>query len=335
MSIRVGINGFGRIGKNILRLAQADSEIQIVHLNDLGDSGSLAHLLKYDEIHGTFPGEVSASSEGLIINGRLVRCSAETDPGKIPWEASGCQVVLECTGKFRDREQAARHLRGSVKKVIVSAPGKNNDLTVVMGVNQAKYDARSHHVISNASCTTNCLAPLGMVLNEKWGIVSGFMTTVHSYTNDQRVLPGPHKDLRRARAAALNQIPTTTGAAKAIGLVLPELDGKLEGISIRVPTANVSLVDLVVQVQKAATIAEINDAFRKEAQGRLKGYLDYTDLPLVSSDFNNCRFSATVDGLSTNVVGGKLLKVLAWYDNETGFSQRMVDLTRYIGKGLE
>jgi glyceraldehyde 3-phosphate dehydrogenase len=334
MSIRIGINGFGRIGKNIMRLAQAHPEVKIVHLNDVGDTGTLAHLFKYDEIHGAFPGEVTAQAEGLTINGQLVRCTSEPDPAKIPWEVSNCQIVLECTGKFRDREKAARHLRGPVKKVIVSAPGKKNDLTVVMGVNQSKYDPKSHHVISNASCTTNCLAPLGMVLHENWQIVGGFMTTVHSYTNDQRVLPGPHKDLRRARAAGLNQIPTTTGAAKAIGLVLPELDGKLEGISIRVPTANVSLIDLVVQVQKEATIAQINETFRKEAQGRLKGYLDYTDLPLVSSDFNNNRFSATVDGLSTSVVGGKLIKVLAWYDNETGFSQRMVDLTRYIGKDL-
>lgn len=335
MSIAVGINGFGRIGKNILRLAQGDSQLKIVHLNDVGDPKTLAHLFKYDEIHGTFPGEVSATSDGLTINGQKVRCTSQPDPGKIPWEETGCQIVLECTGKFRDREQAARHMRGKVKKVIVSAPGKNNDLTVVMGVNQSKYDPKTHHVISNASCTTNCLAPLGMVLHENWEIICGFMTTVHSYTNDQRVLPGPHKDLRRARAAGLNQIPTTTGAAKAIGLVIPELEGKLEGISIRVPTANVSLLDLVVQVKKVATIAQINDAFQKEAQGRLKGYLDYTDLPLVSSDFNNCRFSATVDGLSTNVVGDKLLKVLAWYDNETGFSQRMVDLTRLIGKDLE
>jgi glyceraldehyde 3-phosphate dehydrogenase (phosphorylating) len=334
MAIRVGINGFGRIGKNIMRLAQGDSEIKIVHLNDVSDSGTLAHLFKYDEIHGTFPGAVASHTEGLTINGELVRCTSEADPAKIPWEASDCQIILECTGKFRDREKAVRHMRGPVKKVIVSAPGKSNDVTVVMGVNQSKYNPKSHHVISNASCTTNCLAPLGMVLHENWEIICGFMTTVHSYTNDQRVLPGPHKDLRRARAAALNQIPTTTGAAKAIGLVLPELEGKLEGISIRVPTANVSLLDLVVQVQKAATIPKINDVFRKESQGRLKGYLDYMELPLVSSDFNNCRFSATVDGLSTNVVGGKLIKVLAWYDNETGFSQRMVDLTRYIGKDL-
>lgn len=335
MAVRVAINGLGRIGRTILRLAQEDSGVDVVHANDLGDPHTMAHLFKYDEIHGTYPGTVESRGGSLIVDGKEIKCSAESDPEKIPWEESGARIVLECTGGFRGREEAAKHLRGKVRKVVVSAPGKGVDLTMVMGVNHQKYDPNSHHIVSNASCTTNCLAPLAMVLHENWEILHGFMSTVHSYTNDQRVLPGPHHDLRRARAAALNQIPTTTGAAKAIGLVLPELEGKLEGLSIRVPTANVSLVDLVVQVQKATDAHKVNHVFKRESQGRLKKYLDYIELPLVSSDFNGCRFSATVDGLSTSVVGGKLIKVLAWYDNETGFSKRMLDLTSYIGSFLE
>ena len=334
MGIRVGINGFGRIGRAIVRLAYQDPLIEIVHINDLTPRDQMAFLLKRDDVQGTFPGQVETTEDGLRVDGKDILCSSGLEPKEIPWGKSRCDIVLECTGKFRDRPQSSGHLRDGVKKVIVSAPGKGSDITIVMGVNQDQYQADKHQIISNASCTTNCLAPIAMLLDESLGIQNGFMTTIHSYTNDQRVLSGPHRDPRRARAAALNQIPTTTGAARAIGLVLPQLDGKLEGISIRVPTPNVSLVDLVVLVKKAGNIEQLNEMFQEAAQGRLKGILDYSDEPLVSSDYNGSTFSGVVDGLSTNVVGENLVKVLAWYDNENGFSSRMIDLTKLIGKSL-
>lgn len=334
MGIRVGINGFGRIGRAILRLAAGDPYLEVVHINDLTPTDQMAFLFKRDDVQGTFPGKVELTETGFRVEGRDILCSNATDPKEIPWGQSHCDIVLECTGRFKDRPYSAEHLRDGVKKVIVSAPGKGSDITIVMGVNQDQYRPDQHQIISNASCTTNCLAPVAMVLDETYGIINGFMTTIHSYTNDQRVLSGPHHDPRRARAAALNQIPTTTGAARAIGLVLPHLAGKLEGISIRVPTPNVSLVDLVTLVSKEADIKGINEMFQQVSQGRLKGILDYSDEPLVSSDYNGSTFSGVVDGLSTNVIGGNLLKVLAWYDNENGFSSRMIDLTKMIGKSI-
>lgn len=334
MALRIGINGFGRIGRTILRLAAGDSDLEVVQVNDLSKPETLAHLFKYDSVHGRFPGEVSFTENRLLVDGREILCSMGKAPDQIDWGKQQIDVVLECTGGFRDREAAAGHLRRGVRKVVVSAPGKDSDLTVVMGVNEKIYQPDRHHIVSNASCTTNCLAPVAMVLDEGLGIVHGYMTTIHSYTNDQRLLDGVHKDPRRARAGGLNQVPTTTGAARAIGLVLPSLDGKLEGMSIRVPTANVSLVDLIVEVKQKTTIKEVNGLFEKAAGGPLKKYLNVSQEPLVSSDYNGSKFSAVVDALSTNVAGEKLVKVLAWYDNETGFSQRMLDLTKFIGKNL-
>lgn len=334
MAIRLGINGFGRIGRAVLRLAQEDPNFDVVHLNDLTDVNHMAHLFHYDSVQGRYPGVVQTRNQTMILDGREIHCSQAKSPKEIPWDQTGCDLVLECTGHFRAREQCEGHLKGSVKKVILSAPGKDVDATFVVGVNHQTYDPKRHQIVSNASCTTNCLAPLVMVLDEKFEIQHGFMTTVHSYTNDQRVLDGPHPDLRRARAAALNQVPTTTGAAKAIALVLPHLQGKLEGMSIRVPTPNVSLVDLVVQVAKDATIEKVNGYFREASGGRLKGILDYIEAPLVSSDFNGTRVSASLDSLSTNVIGKRLVKVLAWYDNETGFSRRMLDLATQMAESL-
>lgn len=335
MSVKVGINGFGRIGRNVFRAALTNSNLDIVAINDLTDANMLAHLLKYDTIHGTLQEDVSVDGDYLVIGGKKVQVIAERDPAQIPWGKLGVEVVVESTGRFTKRDDAAKHLEGGAKKVIISAPGSNEDITIVMGVNQDKYDPANHHVISNASCTTNCLAPFAKVLSENFGIKRGMMTTVHSYTNDQQILDLPHKDYRRARAAAENIIPTTTGAAKAVALVLPELKGKLNGMAMRVPTPNVSVVDLVAELEKNVTVEDLNNAFKKAAEGELKGILAYSELPLVSRDYNGTTVSSTIDALSTMVLGDNMVKVLSWYDNEVGYSNRVVDLVDYIAqKGL-
>jgi glyceraldehyde 3-phosphate dehydrogenase (phosphorylating) len=334
MAIRVGINGFGRIGRNVVRAAKAmkATELEFVAVNDLTDTKTLAHLLKYDSVHGRFPGDVSAQGDGLGVDGKSVRVLSEKDPAKLPWKDLGVEVVLESTGRFTDREQAALHLSGGAKKVIISAPAKKEDITIVYGVNHQAYDPAKHHIISNASCTTNCLVPVVKVILDRFGFVNGFMTTVHSYTNDQVILDFPHKDLRRARAAALSIIPTTTGAAKATSLVLPELKGKIDGVSLRVPTPDVSVVALTCVVQKTTSADEVNNAFREAAKsGPLKGLLAVSDEPLVSVDYIGNLRSSTVDALSTSVVGGTLVNVTSWYDNEMGYSARCVDLLRYVG----
>jgi len=336
MAIKVGINGFGRIGRNILRASLKDSNLDFVAVNDLTDPKTLAHLLKYDSVLGNLPNQVSAGPDSITVDGKTIKVFKEKDPAALPWESVGAQVVIESTGKFTDANEAKKHLRGSVKKVIISAPAKNEDITVVLGVNHEKYDAHKHNIISNASCTTNCLAPVAKVINDEFKIVSGTMTTIHSYTNDQVILDFPHKDLRRARAAALNMIPTTTGAAKALKLVIPELGGKIDGFSMRVPTPNVSVVDLVVWVEKKTTKEEVNAALKKATQsGPLKGYLSYEEQELVSSDFKGNSFSSIVDAPMTLVVGGNCVKVISWYDNEWGYSCRVRDLINYIAsKGL-
>jgi glyceraldehyde 3-phosphate dehydrogenase len=337
MAIRVGINGFGRIGRNTLRAAKklGVKQLDFVAVNDLTDTNTLAHLLKYDSVHGRFEGEVKAEKDALVVNGDSIRVLTEKDPAKLPWKDLGVDVVLESTGRFTDREQAALHLAGGARKVIISAPAKKEDLTVVYGVNHQSYDAAKHHVLSNASCTTNCLVPVVKVILDRFGFVSGFMTTVHSYTNDQQILDLPHKDLRRARAAALSIIPTTTGAAKATSLVLPEVKGKIDGVSLRVPTPDVSVVALTCVVEKATTAEEVNDAFRQAAaSGPLKGVLEVSNEPLVSVDYIGSLQSSTVDALSTNVVNGTLVNVTSWYDNEMGYSARCVDLLRYVGERL-
>ncbi len=337
MAIRVGINGFGRIGRNVVRAAKAMqvTDLDFVAVNDITDTKTLAHLLTYDSVHGKFPGTISTNAEGLVVDGDAMRVLAEKDPAKLPWKDLGVDVVLESTGRFTDRDQAALHLTGGAKKVIISAPAKKEDITVVYGVNHEKYDAAKHHVLSNASCTTNCLVPVVKVILDRFGFSSGFMTTVHSYTNDQQILDLPHKDLRRARAAALSIIPTTTGAAKATALVLPEVKGKIDGVSLRVPTPDVSVVALTCVVEKATTAQEVNDAFRQAAaQGPLKGILKVSDEPLVSVDYIGSLESSTVDSLSTNVVNGTLVNVTSWYDNEMGYSARCVDLLRYVGARL-
>ena len=333
MAVRVGINGFGRIGRNVVRAAlkMQRNDIEFAGVNDITDTATLAHLLKYDSVHGRFPGQVEAKGDSLVINGRTVKVTALKDPEKLPWKDLGVEFVLESTGLFTDRDQAAKHLAAGAKKVVISAPAKGDDITIVMGVNHTKYDPKVHHVISNASCTTNCLVPVVKVVRDTFGFVSGFMTTVHSYTNDQRILDLPHKDLRRARAGALNIIPTTTGAAKATSLVIPEVKGKIDGISLRVPTPDVSLVDLTATVEKKTTVDEVNAAFRAAAQGALKGVLDVSDEPLVSSDYIGSLFSSVVDAQSTNVINGTLVHVSSWYDNEMGYSARCVDLLGYIG----
>jgi glyceraldehyde-3-phosphate dehydrogenase, type I len=331
MSIRIGINGFGRIGRTIARLALGDPQVEIAMINDVSPPEVMGFLLKYDSVHMTLPVQVTETDHSITLNGKEIPWTKAMDPKQIPWGQAKVDVVLECTGRLKDRSQCQHHLDQGCKKVIVSAPFNEADLTLVMGVNQDSYDPKQHHVISNASCTTNCLAPVAKVLDEALTIRRGFMTTIHSYTNDQRILDGGHSDLRRARAAALNMIPTSTGGAKAIGLVLPRLKGKLDGMAIRVPTPNVSLVDFVAEVEKATRAEEINRHLEKAAAGPLKGILDYSNEPLVSSDYNGSKFSAVVDGLSTNVIDGSFVKVLAWYDNETGFSQRMIDLVKYIG----
>ncbi|MFD0696503.1 type I glyceraldehyde-3-phosphate dehydrogenase [Paenibacillus sp. GCM10027628] len=333
--VKVGINGFGRIGRNVFRAALNSSEVQIVAVNDLTDVKTLAHLLKYDSTHGKLDATVEAGEGELIVNGRSIKVFAERDPGNLPWASVGAEIVVESTGIFTAKEKASLHLKGGAKKVIISAPATDEDITIVLGVNEDKYDPAAHTVISNASCTTNCLAPFAKVINDSFGIVKGMMTTVHSYTNDQSVLDLPHKDLRRARAAAENIIPSSTGAAKAIGLVLPELKGKLNGMSMRVPTPNVSVTDLVVETKVNVTVDEVNAALQKAANGSLKGILNYTDAPLVSSDFNGDPASSTIDALSTMVVGDNMLKVVSWYDNEWGYSNRVVDLAAFIAsKGL-
>ncbi len=330
MSIKVGINGFGRIGRNLFRAAYADPELDFVAVNDITDARTLAHLLKYDSILGRFSEDVQSTPDSILVKGKEVKVFAEKDPSNIPWDKLGVEVVVEATGKFKKKDEALLHMRGSVKKVIFSAPATDPDVTIVMGVNEKTYDPKKHHVLSNASCTTNCLAPVVKVLHDSFGVEKGFMTTIHSYTNDQRILDQPHKDLRRARAAAVSQIPTTTGAAKAVGLVLPELKGKIDGIAIRVPTANISLVDLVALLKKNATAQEINATFKEAASGSLKGILDYTEEPLVSVDFMADPHSAIVDGEYTKVIAENLVKVLAWYDNEWGYSCRLRDLIKYI-----
>jgi len=335
MTVRVGINGFGRIGRLCYRAALGRPDVEIVAVNDLTDAATLAHLLKYDSVHGTLPHEVRAAEDRFYVDGREVRVLAEKDPGRLPWGELGVQVVIESTGRFTNAHDAAKHLAGGAKKVIISAPAKNEDLTVVLGVNEDRYDPARHHVISNASCTTNCLAPVAKVLHREFGILQGLMTTAHAYTNDQQVLDLAHRDLRRARAAGLSIIPTTTGAARAVGLVLPELQGKLNGLALRVPVPNVSVVDLVAVVSRPVTREEVNAALKKAAETDLKGILAYTEEPLVSRDFNGDPHSAIVDGLSTMVIDGTLVKVLAWYDNEWAYSLRVIELVAYIaGRGL-
>jgi len=330
MGIRVGINGFGRIGRNVFRAAFAAGDIDFVAINDLTDAATLAHLLKYDSVHGRFPHDVSAKDDAIVVDGKEVKVLAEKDPANLPWRDLGVDYVVESTGFFTQGEKAAAHIQAGAKKVIISAPAKNEDITVVMGVNHHMYDPAKHHVISNASCTTNCLAPVAKVLHEKFGIERGYMTTVHSYTNDQKVLDLPHKDLRRARAAALNIIPTTTGAAVAVGLVLPELKGKLDGYALRVPTPDVSVVDLTAELKSNVTAEAVNAALREAAEGPLKGILAYTDEPVVSMDFLGDSHSSIVDGAMTSVMDGNFVKVVAWYDNEWGYSNRVNDLIRYI-----
>jgi len=330
MSVKIAINGFGRIGRNVMRIASTSNDIEIVAINDLTDAATLAHLFKYDSVHGTFTGEVAVEGDNLVINGRRIKILSIRNPAELPWKALGVDIVIESTGLFTDRAKAAVHLEAGANKVVISAPGKEADITVCMGINEQDYDSAKHSVISNASCTTNCLAPVAKVLMQNFGIVRGMMTTIHAYTNDQRILDLPHKDLRRARAAAVSMIPTTTGAAKAVSLVLPQLKGKLDGMAVRVPTPNVSLVDLVVETEKATSIEEVNAAMKAAAAGELKGILDYCDLPLVSKDFNGSAASSTFDALVTNVIGGTMVKVLAWYDNEWGYSNRVFDLVRYI-----
>jgi glyceraldehyde 3-phosphate dehydrogenase len=332
MAVKVGINGFGRIGRNVVRAGLNDKEIEFVAVNDLTDTKTLAHLLKYDSVLGPLSADVRAEGDTIYAGPRSLKVFAIKDPAELDWNSLGAQIVIESTGKFTDANLAKKHIRGSVKKVIISAPAKNEDATIVMGVNDSVYDPAKHNVISNASCTTNCLAPVVKVLHESFKIVKGAMTTIHSYTNDQNVLDFPHKDLRRARAAAVNMIPTTTGAAKAIGLVMPELKGKLDGYAVRVPTPNVSLVDLVAETEKSTTAEEVNAALKKAAEGPLKGILAYTEDPVVSSDMMHNSNSSIVDASLTKVLGGNMVKVVAWYDNEWGYSERIVDLVKFVAK---
>ncbi len=329
MSLKVAINGFGRIGRMVFRAGLNNADIEFVAVNDLTDPPTLAHLLKYDSVHGILGADISHTDHSLIVNGKEIEIYTEKEPARLPWNDIGVETVFECTGLFRERDKAADHLEAGARKVIISAPAKGPDITVVMGVNHHEYDPERHHIVSNASCTTNCLAPPCKVLLDHFGIEKGLMTTTHSYTGDQRLLDFPHRDLRRARAAALSMIPTTTGAAKAVALVLPQLEGKLNGMAIRVPTPNVSVVDLVVQLGKSATVDEINSVFKEASETSLKGILAYSTEPLVSTDFNGTSVSSTIDGLCTMVVGD-MAKILAWYDNEFGYSSRMIDLALYM-----
>jgi len=334
MGVRVGINGFGRIGRNVLRAATMakQTEIEFVGVNDITDTKTLAHLLKYDSVHGRFPGTVEAKPDALVVNGKTIKVSAIKEPEKLPWKDLGVEFVLESTGRFTDKENAAKHLAAGARKVVISAPAKGEDITICMGVNNDKYDPAKHTIISNASCTTNCLVPMVKVVMDNFGFKHGFMTTVHSYTNDQQILDLPHKDLRRARAAALSIIPTTTGAAKATGLVIPEVKGKIDGISLRVPTPDVSIVELVADVEKSTTVEAVNSAFKQAAAaGPLKGILQTSDEPLVSHDYIGNLYSSVIDTMSTAVVDGTLVHVSSWYDNEMGYSSRCVDLLAFMG----
>ncbi len=334
MSIKLGINGFGRIGRLVFRAAMNHPDVEVVAINDLMDSATIAYLLSYDSVHGNLDTTVTAKDDSIEVGGKSVAISSAKDPAQLKWKDTGVEIVAECTGLFRDSGSASKHLSAGARKVIISAPAKDPDITIVMGVNSNRYDPKQHNIISNASCTTNCLAPVAKVLLENFGIKSGLMTTVHAYTGDQRLLDFPHKDLRRARAAALSMIPTTTGAAKAVALVLPELEGKLNGLAIRVPTPNVSIVDFVATLEKSGvTVSDVNDVLKNAAEGELAGILGYSELPLVSIDFNGCKLSSTVDGPTTYVVDN-MVKVLSWYDNESGYSHRMVDLAAMIGAQL-
>jgi len=332
MSIKVGINGFGRIGRNVFRAALQDQNIDFVAVNDITDANTLAHLLKYDSVHGILKDEVKVKNDVIEVAGREIKVLSVKDPASLPWKDLGVDIVIEATGLFRDKESAGKHLSAGAKKVIITAPAKGEDITIVIGVNEKEYDDTKHHIISNASCTTNCLAPVVKVLHDTFGIEKGIMSTIHSYTADQVLLDGPHKDFRRARAAALSMVPTTTGAAKAVTLVMPELKGKLNGMAFRVPTPNVSVVDLSVWVKEEVTAEQINQSLQEAAKGHLKGILDYNELPLVSTDYNDNAFSSIVDGLSTMVVDGNMAKVVSWYDNEWGYSCRIADLVNYISK---
>jgi len=335
MAVRVGINGFGRIGRNVLRAATMakQTEIEFVGVNDITDTKTLAHLLKYDSVHKRFPGTVEAKGDALFVNGKSIKVSAIKEPEKLPWKELGVEFVLESTGRFTDKESASKHLAAGAKKVVISAPAKGEDITICMGVNHEKYDPTKHAIISNASCTTNCLVPMVKVVMDNFGFKHGFMTTVHSYTNDQQILDLPHRDLRRARAAALSIIPTTTGAAKATGLVIPEVKGKIDGISLRVPTPDVSIVELVADVEKSTTVDAVNAAFKQAAaSGPLKGILETSDEPLVSTDYIGSLYSSVIDTMSTAVIDGTLVHISSWYDNEMGYSSRCVDLLAYIGK---
>lgn len=332
MALKIGINGFGRIGRNFFRTAFNSPDIEIVAVNDLTDSKTLAHLLKYDSVFGILDAEVKAKEHALIVNGKELKIYAERDPLNIPWGDLGVDIVVESTGVFTKRQDAEKHLKAGAKKVIISAPAKDPDITIVMGVNENKYSAKKHNIVSNASCTTNCLAPVVKVLLSNFGIKHGLMTTVHSYTNDQQLLDLPHKDLRRARAAAVSLIPTTTGAAKAISLVMPEMEGKLDGMAVRVPTPNVSMIDLVVELEKDTDAAKVNTALKRAAAGKLKGILEYTDEPLVSIDFKGNPHSSIVDGSITSVIDKRMVKVISWYDNEWGYSTRIKDLILYMSK---
>ena len=336
MAIRVGINGFGRIGRLVLRamLEHYPGQIDVIAFNDLGDLDTMAHLFKYDSNYGRFNGTVEKKDGALVINGDKLKVLSEKDPAALPWGDLGCDVVIESTGRFTDREGAGKHLKGGAKKVIISAPAKDEDITLCLGVNDDKYDPSKHNIISNASCTTNCLAPAAKVVNDKFGIKSALMTTIHSYTNDQQLLDLPHKDLRRARAASLSIIPTTTGAAKAVALVIPELKGKFDGIAFRVPTPTVSVVDFVAQLEKSTTAEEMNAVFEEAASGRMKGVLDVSREPLVSIDYKGNRFSSIIDAMSTQVMGGTFAKVVTWYDNEWGYSCRTADITHMVGSKL-
>lgn len=335
MTIKLGINGFGRIGRMVLRAALNNSDVEVTAINDLTDTETIAHLLEYDSVHGILKAKVSVKEDSIIVDDKTIKAMAFKDPEQIPWQDADVDIVCECTGFFRDRDGASKHFAGGAKKVLISAPAGNPDITIVMGVNDDMYDPTSHNIISNASCTTNCLAPVAKVLLDNFGIVSGMMTTIHSYTGDQRILDFPHKDLRRARAAGLSMIPTTTGAAKAVSLVLPELDGKLNGLSVRVPTPNVSLVDFVVVTEKGGLVKEdVNKAMEKASNENLKGILGFCDIPLVSIDFNSNPLSSIVDAGCTDVINGNMVKIYSWYDNEAGYSHRMIDLAVMIGKSL-
>jgi glyceraldehyde 3-phosphate dehydrogenase len=334
MAVKIGINGFGRIGRMVLRAAYERDDIVIVAVNDLTDPHTLGHLLKYDSAHRRLNADVTVDGDNIFVSGKKIGVLSEKDPSKLPWKDLGVDIVLECTGLFRDRAQASKHLDAGAKKVVISAPATDPDITVVIGVNHSQYDPKRHHVISNASCTTNSLAPICKVLLDEFGIEKGLMTTIHSYTTDQRLLDFPHKDLRRARAAALSMIPTTTGAAKAVSLVIPELAGKMNGMALRVPTPNVSLTDLVVQLGRPASAQEVNEAFEEASKGSMKGIIEYCNEPLVSVDFNGITASTVIDALSTMAVGKDMVKVLGWYDNEFGYANRLVDLAAYVAKGV-